>query len=132
MRRHLLPSLALLVPLGVVLMVASCAESTDIGGYTVTYRVNTVGVATVDSVKYDNGTGTLVKVTAPATTWTVNFVVPSGSTVEAQAWAQGTAAGTAKLAVIWMTKPGALAGDSTSAATAAGTALTMSLAKRTL
>jgi len=132
MRRHLLRSCIWLAPVSLALMVVGCAESTDIGGYRVTYRVNTVGVATIDSVKYDNGVGTMVRVTTPATTWTVNFVVAAGASVEVHAWARGTAAGSAKLVAVWMTADGALAGDSTSAATAASTAFTMDLGPRQL
>ena len=50
------------------------------------YRVTATGSVTVDSVKYDNGAGVLVKVTTPALPWTVNLAVPAGSTIEAHAW----------------------------------------------
>jgi hypothetical protein len=114
------------------LAVASCDSTTAIGGYTVTYRVNSVGAGTLDSAKYDNGTGTMVKVNTPATTWTVNFTVPTGSTVEAHVWGTGTAAGSAKLVAIWMTATGTVAGDSTTAATANTTKFTIDLGPRHL
>jgi hypothetical protein len=132
MRRHPLHSLILVVPLGLVLAAASCSSSTDIGGYTVTYRVNTVGVATIDSLKYDNGAGTMVKVTAPSTTYSVSLTVAVGASVEAHVYALGTAAGSAKAVVVWMTATGTLAGDSTSATTVAATRFTMDLAHRIL
>lgn len=121
-----------LVPLGLALAVASCDSTTAIGGYTVTYRVNSVGAATLDSAKYDNGTGTMVKVNTPAATWTVNFTVPTGSTVEAHVWGTGTAAGSAKLTAIWMTSTGTVSGDSTTTATTNTTKFTIDLGPRHL
>jgi hypothetical protein len=133
MRRHPLHLRTWLVPLGFVLAAASCSSPTEIGGYTVTYRVNTTGVATLDSLKYDNGTGTMVKVTAPSVTYSVSLTVATGTTVEAHVYGKGTAAGTtAKLVVVWMTATGTLSGDSTTATTAAATAFTMDLGPRHL
>ena len=139
MRHHLLHRSAWLVPLSVVLAAASCSSTTEVGGYTVTYRIgiDSNTVATIDSVKYDNGVGTLVKVTSPAVTrtapWAVTLTVSPGATIEGHAYLSGVvAAHTAKFVAVWMTATGALSGDSTSAATAAATKFTMDLAKRTL
>jgi hypothetical protein len=135
MRRHPLHSHRWLVPLGLALAVASCDSTTAIGGYTVTYRVgiDSTGVATFDSVKYDNGAGTMVKVATPAATWAVSQVLGVGATVEGHVWAKGaTANHTAKFVVVWMTATGALAGDSTSHAVADTTHFALDLAKRTL
>jgi hypothetical protein len=139
MRRHPLQLCAGTVLLGVALAIAACSSTTEIGGYTVTYRIgiDSNTVATIDSVKYDNGTGTLLKVTGPAVTKTapyaVSLTVAPGATVEGHAFLSGVVAGhTAKFVVVWMTATGVLAGDSTSATTAAATKVTMDVAKRTL
>jgi hypothetical protein len=139
MRRHPLHLCAWPVLLGAALAIAACSSSTDIGGYTVTYRVgiDSNTVATIDSVKYDNGAGTLLKVASPAVTktapWVVTLTVSPGATIEGHAWLSGVVAThTASFVVVWMTATGALAGDSTSAPTAAATKFTMNLVKRTL
>ena len=132
MRRQPLHRSTWIVAVILALAVAGCTASTGVGGYTVTYRVNATGIATLDSAKYDNGTGTLVKVNTPSATWTVNFTVPTGSTLEAHVWGTGTAAGSAKLVAIWMTATGKLAGDSTTAATTNTTKFTIDLGPRHL
>ena len=76
MRHHRLPLLAGAVSLGLAFAVASCNVSTSVGSYNVTYRVNLLGIATIDSVLYSPGTGKCrrratrtrpsVKVTNPA------------------------------------------------------------------
>lgn len=139
MRRHPLHLSTWPVLLGIALAAAGCSSSTDVGGYTVTYRVgiDSTGIATIDSVLYDNGTGTMLKVTAPSVTatlpWAVSMVVAPGASVEGHAYMSGVTAGhTAKFVAVWMTATGALSGDSTSATTAAATKFTMDLAKRTL
>jgi hypothetical protein len=149
MRHHRLPR-AWLVPLGLALGLASCAESTGIGSFTVTYRANAttilktaggqdsivgglpvrVTVATLDSITYSNGTAkcitncnsdsTLVKVNNPAATFSTELVIPSGSIVEGHLYGKGTAAGTAQFTVIWMTATGGLRGDSVTVTTAPG------------
>jgi hypothetical protein len=139
MRRHPLHLCVWAVPLGAALAIAACSSSTDFGGYTVTYRVgiDSVGIATIDSVKYDNGMGTTVKVTGPAVTptapYAVSLTVSPGASVEAHAYMSGVTAGhTAKFVVVWMTATGALSGDSTTATTAAATKFVLDLSKRTL
>ena len=137
MRRH--HSSAWPVLLGAALVIAGCSSSTEIGGYTVTYRIgiDSTGIATIDSVKYDNGTGTFVKVTNPAVTptapWAVTVTLPPGASIEGTAYLSGVvAAHTAKFVVLWMTATGALSGDSTSATTAAAAKFALTLAHRTL
>jgi hypothetical protein len=139
MRRHPLHSCTWPVLLGVALAIAACSSSTDIGGYTVTYRVgiDSNTVATIDSVLYDNGAGTLLKVTSPAVTktapWAVAVTVSPGATIEGHAYLSGVVAThTAKFVVVWMTSTGGLSGDSTSATTAAATKFVLDLSKRTL
>jgi hypothetical protein len=153
MRHHRLQPRAWLLPLGLAIGLASCAESTGIGSYTVTYRANAttivkttggqdsiigglpvrVTVATLDSVTYSNGTSkcitncnsdsTLVKVNTPAATYSTELVIPSGSIIEGHLYGKGTAAGTAQFTVIWMTASGGLRGDSVTVTTAPGNAV---------
>ena len=142
MRHHRLQPRAWLVPLAVAFGVASCAETVGIGSYTVTYRAKTTGVATIDSILYSPGTGkctticnadsSLTKVSNPSVTFSTELVVPSGSVVEAHLYGKGTAAGTAQMTAIWMTANGGIAGDSSTATTAVGTAFTINIAHRVL
>jgi hypothetical protein len=141
MRHHPLQR-AWLVPLVVAFGVAGCAESVGVGSYTVTYRANTTGVATIDSITYSNGTGvcfancngdsTMVLVSSPSATYSTWLTVPSGSIVEAHLYGSGTAAGTAQFTAVWTTATGALKGDSVTTATTAGTKFTLDIPKRTL
>src|SRR5207244_12385284 len=55
-----------------------------------------------------------------------------GSSIEVHLFGSGTSAGTANVVRLWMTAAGALAGDSVTAATAAGTKFTAELAARRL
>src|SRR5512135_479502 len=120
MRRHPLLLCAWPVLLGLGLTIGACSSSTEIGGYTVTYRlhVDSLGIATFDSLKYDNGTGTMLRVTPSVASvmvpWAVSLTVSPGASLEAHVWAKGVAANHAlKLVVVWMRATGALAGDST-------------------
>lgn len=157
MRHHRLQPHAWLVPLAVAFGVASCAETTGIGSYTITYRATTtqtfkkvvaltdsiVTYATLDSITYSNGTAkcvtscngdsTLTKVTSPAANYSTELTVPSGSTVLAHLYGSGTATpGPIVFAVVWMTANGGIQTDSVTATTAAGTKFQLDLAKRTL
>jgi hypothetical protein len=135
MRRHPLHTCTWPALLGVVLALAACSSTTENGGFTVTYRlgVDSTGIATFDSLKYDDGTGVLLKVNAPAANYAVSVTVSPGASVEAHAWAKGVRAGhSTKFVVVWMTAMGALAGDSTSHAVADTTRFVMDLSKRTL
>ncbi len=129
MHRHTLRLCKWLVPLSLVALVG-CSNGTDVGGFQLTYRTVLAGIATIDSLKYDNGTGTLVKVTAPAANFAVSVSVAPGATVEAHLFGKGTAAGTAKFVAVWMTATGAVSGDSVTATTAAATAFTVDLPSR--
>jgi len=140
--RHHRSQLRWLAPLGLAIGLVSCGDPVGVGSYTVTYRANTVGVATIDSILYDNGTGecttscnadsTMVKVSNPSTTYRNSIVMPAGSTIEVHLYGSGTAAGTAQLTVIWMTPTGGISGDSATATTAAAAKFTIDLSKRTL
>jgi hypothetical protein len=147
MRHHRLPLFSGLGLLGLVIAVASCNVSTDVGSYNVTYRVNMPGsIGTIDSILYSPGTGkclsncnadsTLIKVTSPALSaqgiYSIEQFLPSGATVEATLYGNGTAAGTAQFTVIWMTASGSVRGDSVTAGTSAGAKFTLDIPKRTL
>ena len=146
MRHHRLPMLAGVVTLGLAFAVASCNVATDVGSYSVTYRANLLGVATIDSVLYSPGTGkcltncnadsTLIKVTNPALTaqgiYAVELFLPAGATVQATLYGSGTASGTAQWTVIWMPASGTVRGDSVTTGTTAATKFSLTLNKRTL
>ena len=137
-----------MVPLGLLLAVTRCGSVAGPGGFTVTYRASLAGIATIDSIYYDNGSGkcasnctddsTMQRVVAPTVpgtnpSWVVVLSnVAPGSTLEVHLFGAGTNAGAANLVRLWMTADGALAGDSVTAATVAGTRFTADLAARRL
>ena len=134
----------LVLPLALALVVSGCGAVAGPGGYTVTYRASLAGIATIDSIYYNNGTGKcssnctadgtmqrVVASTVPATnpSWVVVLSnVTPGSTLEAHLFGNGTNAGTANLVRLWMTAEGVLSGDSVTATTAAGAKFTEDLA----
>jgi hypothetical protein len=147
MRHHRLPLLTGLVALGIALAVASCDVTTTPGSYNVTYRANIPGgIATIDSVLYSPGTGkcaancnadsTLNKVSSPALNaqgvYAIEEFLPSGATVQATLYGNGTAAGTAQFTVIWMSANGAIHGDSVTVGTSAGAKFTLDIPTRTI
>jgi hypothetical protein len=91
-------ALAVLVAAG-----GGCGEEPPAGPapFSVSYAVSGVGAITIDSVKYDDGGGTLIKVTAPPADWVVRLTVPAGGSVQAQAWGLATSPASAKLKVVW-------------------------------
>jgi len=146
MRHHRLPLLPGVVALGLSLAVASCTVSTSVGTYDVTYRVNMLGLGTIDSLLYSPGTGkctttcnadsSLVKLTAPALNaqgvYDVELALPAGATVQATLYGSGAASGTAQFAVIWYPATGTIRGDSITTATAAATKFQIAIPKFTL
>ncbi len=148
MRPHPLRPRTWFVPLALVLVVNSCGEVAGPGGYTVTYRANLAGIATIDSIYYGNGSGkctsnctadsTMQRLVAPAVpatnpSWVVILSnVAPGGTLEVHLFGNGTTAGMAKLVRLWMTAEGALSGDSVTATTAAGVKFTADLAAHRL
>jgi len=132
MRRTMLNPRTWLAPLSLV-AIAGCSEIADVGGHIVTYRVNMAGTGTVDSVLYDNGTGTFVKVTAPSASASITVTVKNGGSVEAHIYARGTATpGAAKFAALWMTSTGIIEGDSVMWTTATATPVQQNIAKRVI
>jgi hypothetical protein len=103
-------------------------------------------VATIDSILYSPGTGkclsncnadsSLIRVTNPAANslgiYPIEQFLPSGATVQATLYGSGTATGTAKFVVVWMTASGTVRGDSVSTGTTAATKFTLTLNKRTI
>jgi hypothetical protein len=91
-------ALAALVALG-----AGCGAEPPVGPapFSVSYAIYAVGAITIDSIKYDDGTGTLIKITAPPAGWAAQLTVPAGGSVQAQAWGLATSPATAKLKVVW-------------------------------
>ena len=146
MRHHRLPLLAGAVSLGLAFAVASCNPTTSVGTYNVTYRVNMLGLGTIDSILYSPGTGkclsscnadsTLNKVSTPALNalgiYDVELSLPAGATLQATLYGAGTAAGTAQFTALWMTASGFMQGDSLTSATAAATKFSIAIPKRTL
>src|SRR5437773_3938765 len=132
------------VPLGLLLALTRCGDVAGPGGYTVTYRASLAGIATIDSIYYDNGAGkcsanctadsTKQRVVAPVVpatnpSWVVVLSnVSPGATLEVHLFGNGTNAGTANLVRLWMTADGALSGDSVTATTAAAGKFTEDLA----
>lgn len=122
-----------LVPLSLGVVVASCSTPTDNGGYVLTMRANVTGIATIDSVRYVNNAGVTVSVIAPAANWIVTQSPTAvGATVNVTLFGSGTAAGTAKLVVLWMRVTGEMQGDSVTATTAAATKFTATIPPRTI
>src|SRR5256714_3593822 len=135
-------------PLALLLAVVRCGDVAGPGGYTVTYRASLAGIATIDSIYYDNGSGEcasnctsdstqqrVVAPTVPATnpSWVVVLSnVAPGSTLQVHLFATGTNAGTANLVRLWMTADGARAGASITAAAATWAQFTADLAARRL
>ena len=96
--------------------------------WTVLYSISVVSgtCVVVDSVKYDDGSGTIVKVTAPPNTWGHGFARPTGS-LSVQAWAGTCGPANVKLMATW-TLPGvAFNADSSVAAPAAGGKFSMTV-----
>src|SRR5207302_3098078 len=101
------------VPLGLLLAVTRCGDVAGPGGYTVTYRASLAGIARIDSIYYDNGSGKcasnctadstmqrLVAPTVPATnpSWVVVLSnVPPGPPLNANLSVPGITAATPNL-----------------------------------
>jgi hypothetical protein len=85
--------------------------------YLVTYEVTGSAGSHFDSTTYDDGHGTLIKVTTPSSGWLVSFNVASGGSVEAHAWGTDSAGSQwAKLKGTWTPSAGSTVSDSSVAA----------------
>ncbi len=96
--------------------------------YLVRYEVTGSAGAHFDSTTYDDGQGTLVKVTTPSSGWFVSLNATSGGSVEAHAWGTDSAgAQWAKLKGTWTPSAGSTVSDSTVAAGSGGISGTFAL-----
>ena len=113
-------------------VVQGCGESTPAGPgrFVVTYRLDTTGSVAVDSVTYDDGHGVMLKVSLPATGWTLSLGVDAGGSVEAHAWGLGAAASSAQLKATWTGSGSSLQSDSSHVTFSAPQHFTLALAHR--
>jgi hypothetical protein len=91
---------------GVLLTVlaAGCSSGTLIdpeAQYTVTYSLEFSGPTIIDSIRYDNGNGTMLKVGRLEGDWALVLELQGGQSVRATAWGEMDARGSAELAVTW-------------------------------
>ena len=107
----------------------ACSKTTTAPlDYLVTYEVTGSARAHFDSTTYDDGHGTLIKVTTPSSGWFVSLNVTSGGSVEAHAWGTDSAgAQWAKLKGTWTPSAGSTVSDSTVGACTCGTSGTFAL-----
>lgn len=71
-------------------------------GYTVLYRLSQTGTVVWDSLQYDDGSGTMIKVSSPSSSWSTQLMLPGGSSVEARAWGTAFSGSTAVLRAEWV------------------------------
>ena len=130
--RRMVPSCLMLACL---LAPVSCSSSTSSGAsnYSVAYALAADPGGTFDSVKYDNGHGTLIKVDAPANGWLVSLSVASGGSLEAGAWGYATAGGQhLKLTATWTLNGVSTSSDSSTATSSAPGAFAFGISNRTI
>ena len=120
--------------LACVALLGACDKATPAGpsSFTVLYTLVAGGPLVVDSLKYDDGSGILVKVTAPASGWTTSLTVDAGGSVEERAWLNASGPGSAKLKVSWTVPGVSTQADSSYANPVAPQHFTLSIARRVL
>ena len=114
--------------------VASCSNaSTSLATYVVAYEITASGGLLVDSVKYDDGHGTFIKVNGPSNGWLVTVSAATGGSVQASAWCRATGSGqAAKLKATW-TQSGVSSFSDSSYTSASGPgAFTLAVSKHQL
>jgi len=113
---------------------SACGKATPAGpaSFTVLYTLVTSGPLVVDSLKYDNGSGALLKVTTPASGWTASLTVNAGGSVEGVAWVNASGPGSATLKVSWTVAGVSSQADSSFANPATPQHFTLSIAHRVL
>jgi hypothetical protein len=72
----------------------------------VSYRISTNDALTIDSVFYDDGHGTMVKVLNPAVNWSTTRSFSLPGSIEAHLYATAVGPASAKLHVAWTTADG--------------------------
>jgi hypothetical protein len=113
------------------LLVACGDTPTATRHFVVAYSLTGSTGISFDSVKYEDSTGTLIKVAAPPLNWAIASPASSGSYVQATAWAFASGAGeTARLRVMWTESGVSSTSDSSKAVTAAPGRFTLSIARR--
>lgn len=118
----------------VALAATACGSSapTVPSSYIVSYQLSSSTNVTLDSLKYDNGHGVLVKVAPPTPGAVANLSVASGGSIEAHVWGTATAgAQVVQLKVTW-SAAGAVQSDSSRAVISAPGSITLNYAKRTI
>jgi len=119
---------ALLVACGTMLHCAS--KSTEPIRLAVSYTLSLSGSVVVDSLLYDDGHGTLVRVVPVPSGWGTLFAVVGGGSVQAVAWGTAAGAGSAKLKVTWTQSGVSSSADSSTARPSAPGHFTLSIARR--
>ena len=120
------------LPLAAVALACGAADPAAPTSYAVAYTLATSGPMAIDSVKYDDGHGTILKVTAPASGWTLTLTVTTGGSVQAQAWITGSGPGSAKLKVSWTHAGVSTQADSSYAVPVAAQKFALSIPHHTL
>lgn len=119
-------------PLALLLLIG-CGEIPSAPTYLVAYTLSGTFRITFDSLVYENAAGTLVKVVAPDSGWGAALSAPSGSYVQARAWAQATQGGErAVLTARWTISGVSTAADSSFTTTSAPGAFTLTVVRRTI
>jgi hypothetical protein len=68
---------------------------------TVYYSVSSTGAAAFDSVFYDDGHGTMVKVVSPSLTWNKGFAFTQPGSIEARLYVHALGSGKSTIKVVW-------------------------------
>ena len=117
-----------ILALAAVSVACSNKTTTPSLNYVVTYEVTGSAGSQFDSTTYDDGHGTLIKVTTPISGWLVSFNVTSGGSVEAHAWGTESAGSQwAKLKGTWTPSAGSTVSDSSVASSSGGGSGTFAL-----
>jgi hypothetical protein len=115
-------------------VLGACSKTaTGPSTYAVAYELTASAGVSFDSVKYDDGHGTLIKVSAPSSGWLKAISVASGGTVEAHAWVVASGGGqTVKLTATWTLSGVSTNADSSGTTTSAAGTFALDIAKRQL
>ena len=114
-----------------VLGLTACGAPSGPINYQVTYQVTGTVHVTFDSVMYEDAQGTLVKVAAPPSGWSIAFPAMTGDYVQAFAWTRVTLdGGAAKLKAAWTANGISTASDSSIWVTTAPDAFTLIVPRR--
>lgn len=121
-----------LVPAATLIVACGPAAPAGPSSFTVLYTLDVSGPVGVDSLRYDDGHGTLIRVAAPAGSWTTGLTVMAGGSVQAQAWVDASGPGAVTLKVSWTVSGVSTQADSSFANPAAPQHFTLTIAHRVL